>query len=148
MTVQQFFIKWNGKLLDFDGSYGGQCVDLYRQYCQEVLQVPQSPPVNGAAEIWNTYLPEFFEAIPNTPTGVPRKGDIVIWDRKLNGGIGHVAIFSEGNAKEFTSFDQNFPVGSNCHFQKHSYKYVLGWLRHRVDLEVFKKKLIDIINEL
>ena len=43
MTLTQFIKKYLGTKVDFDGKYGAQCVDLYRQYCAEVLGVPQSP---------------------------------------------------------------------------------------------------------
>lgn len=129
MTIQEFFDKYNGKGIDFDGAFGNQCVDLYRQYAKEVAEAPQSPPVRGAADIWDTYLSKHFERVKNTPTGVPQKGDIVIWNKKSGGGYGHVAIFSQGNTKSFTSFDQNWPVGSVCHFEGHYYTNVLGWLR-------------------
>src|SRR3972149_9463219 len=134
MTTQEFFNKWNGKLLDYDGSFGGQCVDVYRQYCKEVLGVPQSPPVVGAADIWTSYLSEYFDRIANTPEGVPIKGDILIWSKNAGGGFGHVSIASVGNTDTFTSFDQNWPVGSLCHFQAHNYTNVLGWLRAKIQV--------------
>ena len=129
MTFEEFTAKWNGKLLDYDGAFGGQCVDVYRQYCKEVFAVPQSPPVVGAADIWESYLSEYFERIGNTPDGVPVKGDIIIWSKFAGGGFGHVAIFSSGDTNNFVSFDENWPVGSVCHFQPHNYTNVLGWLR-------------------
>ncbi len=129
MTLDQFVEKWLGKEIDFDGAYRGQCVDLYRMYCKEVLNVPQSPGVEGAADIWTTYLAEHFDKIPNTPEGVPAKGDIVIWNRKAGGGFGHVAVFIEGNTNEFTSFDQNWPTLSVCTKTKHTYSNVYGWLK-------------------
>ena len=128
MTLDEFVEKYNGKGIDFDGKFSTQCVDLYRQYVKEVLGFPQSPPVEGAKDIWDTYLPEYFRRIENTPYGVPEKGDIVIWGTKI-GKYGHIAIFLEGDAKKFKSFDQNFPVGSLCHIQEHTYTGVLGWLR-------------------
>ena len=127
MTFNQFKEKWQNKVCDFDGFYGGQCVDLYRMYCQEVLDCPQSPKVKGAKNIWDTYLKDCFVRISNTPDGVPENGDIMIWGM---GEYGHVAIFENGDTKTFNSFDQNFPVGSKCHTQSHNYKDVLGWLRY------------------
>ena len=128
MNLDQFITKYNNKIVDFDGAYGGQCVDLYRQYVKEVLNVPQSPPVAGAKDIWNTYLPAHFDRFNNTPLGVPQKGDIIIWGSKY-GPYGHVGVYVSGNVLNFTSFDQNDPVGSRCHLQKHNYNGVLGWLR-------------------
>ena len=128
MTPQEYFKKYEDKYIDYDKFFGNQCTDNYRQYCKEVLQIPQSPPVKGAADIWDTYLKECFIRIPNTPLGVPKQGDILVWSRQLNG-FGHTAICQSANLWNFVSFDQNFPIGSVCHFQKHSYKYLLGWLR-------------------
>lgn len=51
MTLTQFIKTYLGKKVDFDGMYGNQCVDLYRQYCKDVLNVPQSPSVPGAKDI-------------------------------------------------------------------------------------------------
>ena len=132
MKVEEFFAKYNGKGIDFDNYYGFQCVDLYRQYCKECLEYPQSPGVGGAYEIWDTYLKDYFERISNTPDGVPELGDIVIWSKNAGGGYGHVGVFNSGNLDSFVSFDQNWPVGSLCHFQNHNYTNVLGWLRPKV----------------
>lgn len=140
MTVDEFFSKYEGKGINYDGKYGNQCVDLYRQYVKEALSAPQSPPVRGAKDIWSTYLSEHFDRVENTPNAVPQKGDIIIWGSTL-GTFGHVAVFVSGDKNSFTSFDQNFPVEGHynesgdfigtgvCHFQPHSYYAVLGWLR-------------------
>jgi len=128
MTLDEFVEKYNGKGIDYDNKFSTQCTDLYRQYVKEVLGFPQSPPVEGAKDIWDTYLPEYYKRIENTPYGVPEKGDIVIWGTKV-GKYGHVAIFLEGDAKKFKSFDQNYPTGTLCHIQEHTYTGVLGWLK-------------------
>jgi hypothetical protein len=136
MTINEFFDKYQGKGIDFDGSYGFQCMDLYRQYCKEVLEVPQSPPVEGAKDVWTTYLKDHFTQIKNTPTGVPVLGDIIIWDTSV-GKYGHIAVFRDGDENGFASFDQNWPLSVDskgngtgvCHFQAHNYTGVLGWLR-------------------
>ena len=127
MNLNEFISKYDGKGIDFDGAWGDQCVDLFRQYVKEVLRVPQSPPVIGAKHIWDSYLPEHFSRIDNTLRGVPKKGDVVIWGVDF-GEFGHVAIFIEGTTRSFKSFDQNYPLGSKCHIQSHKYTGVLGWL--------------------
>jgi hypothetical protein len=128
MTPDEFFAKYDGKGVDFDGYYGFQCMDLYRQFVKEVLEFPQSPSVNGAVNVWDTYLKDKFDKIENSPTNCPIKGDIVIWSQGV-GQYGHIAICKDGDSNKFTSFDQNWPVGSLCHFQPHNYTNVLGWLR-------------------
>lgn len=126
MTLNEFIAKYDGKGIDFDGHFGAQCVDLYRQYVKEVLGFPQSPPVAGAKDIWDTYLPDYYKRVENTPYGVPEAGDIVIFS---SGTYGHVSIFLEGNTSRFTSFDQNYPSGTLCHKQGHTYSGVIGWLK-------------------
>lgn len=88
MTLDQFITTYSGKKIDFDGAYGGQCVDLYRQYVKEVLNYPQSPKVVGAAEIYDTASNDYYLKIRNSETNVPLKGDIVIWNKNAGGGGG------------------------------------------------------------
>lgn len=130
MTASDFFTKYNGRGIDFDRYYGFQCMDLYQQYNKEVVGGPRiaSPT---AEKVWtsNLYPKEFYTKIANTPSGVPQKGDVIIWNKYANGGPGHIAVYYDGDVMNFRSFDQNWPTGSVCHFQPHNYNYVLGWLR-------------------
>ena len=130
MKLEDFKRKWENKICDFDGFYGGQCTDLYRMYCKEVLGVPQSPLVKGAKNIWTTYLKEHFKQIPNTPEGVPEKGDIVIWGM---GTYGHVGICDHASVSTVTCFEQNWLGGGTrpSEIRRHGYKDVLGWLRYK-----------------
>lgn len=144
MTLDEFIKKYTGKGIDYDGWYGFQCMDLYRQYVKEVLEFPQSIPVPGAKDVWNNYPTQYYERIANTPTGVPNKGDIVIWGPRF-GPFGHIAVFVSGNVNRFVSFDQNFPTGSLCALREHNYTGVLGWLRpKKVDTDPLKK-VIDAV---
>lgn len=142
ITRDEFFNKYNGKGIDFDKSFGNQCVDLYRQYVAEVLGFPQSPPVRGAAWIKDTYDKNLFTWQNNGLFDVPQPGDILIWDQRAAGGFGHVAIFVRGNVLSFTSFDINWPsqgyydkygnfIGTGvAHYQNHNYfGGLVGWLR-------------------
>ena len=137
MTTDEFVSKYNGKTIDFDGVFGGQCMDLYRQFVKEVLGFPQSPPVTGAYQVWDTYLSQYFDRIDNTPSGIPQKGDILIWGQSV-GKYGHIAVYLEGNTSSFKSFDQNWPVGTNCHIQSHNYNGLLGWLTPRSNMNGLK----------
>lgn len=132
MTLDEFVAKYNGQKVDFDGSFGAQCVDLYRQYCQDVLNIPQTPPVVGAYQIFDT-APDAFEKIKNTPLGLPQKGDIMIWAQSY-GGYGHVGIVTQATLSSFTAFEQNDPLGSPCTLKNYSYKAVTGWIRLKPQL--------------
>jgi len=133
MTFIEFANKYNGKFLDFDGRYGYQCMDLMRAYIQEVLRLPPYtlPAVTYAKQVFTNFKPnKYFTKVINTPTAVPKKGDIIFWGWKYptTGVAGHVAIFSEGNVNCFISFDQNYPSRQPCKYVNHSYSGVLGWL--------------------
>lgn len=134
MNLEQFVEKYLGKKIDWDGYYGGQCVDLFRQYIDDVLKFPQPKGVGGAKDFWPNYdtdnaLKNYYDKIPNTPTAVPSAGDVMLWNEKAGGGWGHVAVFLEGNANTFTSFDQNWPKLDVCTKTTHDYKNVFGWLK-------------------
>lgn len=144
MSLDEFVAKWNGKGIDFDKFYGDQCMDLMHQYCVEVLGLSDGRILAAptALEIWtkNPFGKDKFETIANTPTGIPEKGDIMIWkepygrytdEKGVVRYAGHVAIFYDGDEYSFRSFDQNFPTGSKSSLQSHTYTGVVGWLRYK-----------------
>ena len=142
MTIDEFFTKHNGKYVDYDGRYGFQCVDLVRQYINEVLGwAPYTAlPTTGAAKNIFKNFPDggnkYFQKIKNTPEGIPQKGDIVFfktsyWYPWLYGWAGHVEIVSVAWLIGLNDFSQNWPSGSFCKFVNRTYKNCLGWLRPR-----------------
>jgi cell wall-associated NlpC family hydrolase len=133
MTLDIFINKYNGKFIDVDGRYGCQCTDLMRQYLIDVLGLPpySIPAADYAKNIFKNFKSNSqFQKIMNTPTGVPKRGDIVFWGTYpfVTGIAGHVAIFSGGNSYKFISFDQNYPTGATCRYVNHDYRGVMGWL--------------------
>lgn len=143
MTFDEFIKKYTNKGIDYDGYYGFQCVDLFRQYAKEVLNFNQLPPVPYAKDFWGIVTPD-YEKIANTPTGVPKKGDVIIWNSKV-GIAGHIAVFISGNVNTFNSFDQNWPAGTLCHVQNHNYTGVQGWLRPKnIDTDPLAKTIAAV----
>ena len=61
MTLEDFIITYIGKKVDFDGSYGAQCVDLFRQYNKDVWGNPHTGAVKGAKDFLSVFLPISFE---------------------------------------------------------------------------------------
>ena len=135
MTFEQFIAKYNGKYVDFDKRYGYQCVDLMRQYCEEVLNISgyTLPPVTYAKQLF-TNFPNAgttrFTKIYNKPTNSPKRGDIVIWGYYpfVTGWAGHVAICSNAWITGLITFDQNWGNPNFCRYVNHSYRGVMGWL--------------------
>jgi hypothetical protein len=124
------------KKADFDNAYGGQCVDLFRFYVNEVLSLGQPKGVVGAADFWTNYATDLilknnFTQIKNTADFNPLAGDVMVWNKRVGGGFGHIAIVSDDKATldTFNSFDQNWVKISVCEIVKHTYANVYGVLR-------------------
>ena len=136
MTINDFFNAYEGLWIETnktsDTSTLDQCIDAWRTYNRKVVGAPDifgNPP-----DIWANYQQDFYEKIANTPDGVPKLGDVIIWGTKY-GPYGHIAVCTDiADTKTFTSFDQNDPTGEPCHYQPHTYSGVLGWLRPKVDV--------------
>ena len=132
MTLQEFIKKFDKKTVDFDGAYGGQCVDLFNKYLVDVLGITnpiQQFPVASAYQIFGyAKNNSSFVCIPNDPTAVPQAGDIMIWNQGV-GPHGHVGIFVEGDVMSFRSFEQNWNGVQKCIIVNHPYDHVTGWLR-------------------
>jgi hypothetical protein len=47
VRLSDFIEKYNGVAVDYDKAHGAQCVDLARQYWQDVWKVPQ-PELTGS----------------------------------------------------------------------------------------------------
>jgi len=133
MTINEFVEQWNYKPIDLDGMFGNQCMDLMHQFCVEVLGIKDTSVLAAvdANHVWTTFSTikghELFYQTANTPENSPSPGDIVIWGTKI-GQWGHIAICVSAGLYKFISFDQNWPTGSFCHLQEHTYNGVLGWL--------------------
>ena len=136
MTVTDFITKWVSKEADWDNFYQGQCVDLFRYYCDEILEIDQPAGVWGAANFWSNFesdpiLVKNFTKVLNTSDFTPQEGDVMVWNFNAGGGFGHIAICTGENTgtQYFHSFDQNWSRVSYCEVVNHSYKNVYGVLR-------------------
>jgi surface antigen len=131
MQINTFFDAYEGLWVEYrsitNPDTRDQCTDLFLVYNREVVG---APPVYGNADDYFDISSEaFYDRIVNSPTAVPKKGDVIIWGINY-GPYGHIAVCTDiADTKGFTSFDQNDPLKSPCHFQPHSYSGVLGWLR-------------------
>lgn len=106
MTLTQFILKYNGKKVDFDGRFGAQCVDLYRQYCADVLQIPQTPGVEGAKDLIKNS--GCLKITKDSALADYSVGDVLIWDKSQTNQYGHVAILiAVYNTKYFIVFEQD-----------------------------------------
>lgn len=152
MTLEDYIQKYNNKFVEYH-SYSAnsknQCTDNANQYIVEVLGLPAIIGTN--AQQFPDKAGSDYEYILNTPTGIPQKGDLMIWSSADN--VGHIAIFIDGDANKFNSFDQNYPTGTPCHIQSHTYlrPKVIGWLRAKKvsseTIQVLKKDFENLVKK-
>lgn len=141
MIHEEFINKWNGKYVDYDGYFGYQCMDLMRQYVNEVYNlkpyeaIPAAPTAKQC--FYNFKNNQYFKKILNGKYNIPKKGDIIFWGYYpgVTGWTGHVAVYDSGDLYTVIAFHQNYPTGSPCLMKRfgsnkylHGYRGVLGWL--------------------
>lgn len=108
MTIDEFINKTVKTGVDYDGAYGAQCVDLFRQYAKDVLEIPKhTGAVEGAKDLWLNYQNlqkemNYFERIRANCN--PKQGDVAVWDGTPGNKYGHVAIVICAWGKETSWF--------------------------------------------
>ena len=95
MDLLEFTQKHIKTKVDFDKAYGAQCVDLFRQGCQDYWQVPRTEPVEGAKDLVEKYgkspiLKKHFALVKGARCAEP--GDAAVWGATDKNPYGHVAI--------------------------------------------------------
>lgn len=101
MDIQTWMNTVNGKIIDTDGAYGGQCWDVWSSYAQNVYGIPAADTntVDGYAASVYTARYDRSQALQNTftrETGnyTPVYGDVAFWN---GNNMNHVAIVVKDN---------------------------------------------------
>ena len=136
-SYEDFIKSVIGTSFDEDHASGIQCVDLIKRYLKEVFGLNVPNGFGNAIDYYKEYnnkklLNTNFERIENTPSFIPKQGDIMVWNEKRGKGAGHVAICTGiGDTKNFYSYDLNWNNAKKVKEVKHDYKNVLGVLRYK-----------------
>lgn len=137
MTIEEFVKKYNGKKVDYDGVFGAQCVDLFRQYVLDVLGISEHTgscsTSGGAKDLYLDYnkMPlekKYFVRITNK-SFVP--GDVLVWDENGTNKFGHVAIYLGKLDNDFIVFEQNGIAQDGAKIALRSRERLLGGLRKK-----------------
>lgn len=142
--------KLKGKGWDFDNAYGWQCFDLVNFYWNYLTggqlyglyakDIPFNNNFNGLATVYE-----------NTPSFLPQKGDIVVWNGNWGEGAGHVAIVQSANINTFVSLDQNWwGGGANktevAQYISHTYDFPMYFIRpHYKAKSTVKDKVTSVV---
>ncbi len=133
MKLEEFIKKNTGKKVDYDKRYGAQCVDLFRQYCQDVLCIPHTGGVEGAKDLFINYEKmekekRYFSKITGT-SFIP--GDVAIWAESSTNKYGHVAIIVGTINDDLIVFEQDGFKQDGAKIALRSTDRLLGVLRKK-----------------
>jgi hypothetical protein len=138
MTTKEFVDKHIGLKVDFDGHFGAQCVDLFRQFCLEVWNVPHLGGVEGAKDLYLNYekMPtevKYTIRIEYTGTNQPEEGDVVVFRESASNKYGHVAVCLFATKNKIVTFEQDGFNQTGAKIGMWDYSRLLGWLRKKDD---------------
>ena len=136
MNLLEFAAKYCGKKVDFDKAFGAQCVDLFRQYCQDVVGCPHTGSVEpeGAKGLWFQYSQndekKYFDRF--SPWFI-QSGDVAIWDATVKNKYGHVAIvlLADTTTKQLLVLEQDGFAQDGCKLAVRGYENLIGVLRKK-----------------
>lgn len=133
MKLDEFINTYINTKVDFDNAFGAQCVDLFRQYCKDVLDIPHTGSVDGAKDIYLNYYnmegeKRYFYRLPITEI---RTGDVIVWNSSTTNKYGHVAIVIGLTANGVLVLEQDGFKQNGVRFKTRSFENVLGILRFK-----------------
>ncbi len=134
-----------GKNLDLDGCAGVQCVDVAHSFMRDVLGLPIQARGN-AVDYWKNpvkQLKDNFKFVKNTPTYVPKKGVMVVFNATTTNPYGHIAVTTdECTVDKLVIIEQNCGV-KTCRKHTHTYTNLCGFLepknRSNIDAKAVSK---------
>lgn len=135
MTLTHFIKKYNGKKVDFDGAFGAQCVDLFRQYNKEVWGNPHTGAVEGAKDLILNYdnLPLEQKHLEKNPRYFfPKAGDVAVWGASSSNKYGHVAIVVYTEDNNLIVFEQDGFKQDGAKLNIRTDDNLLGFLRKKI----------------
>lgn len=137
MNIQEWINSVDGKTIDMDGAYGGQCWDLWSSYARNVYGIPATDTntVDGYAASVYTARYSRSRALQNTfakesASYTPVYGDVAFWKRS---GMNHVAIVVRDNGNgTLQTISQNPNKAGYLNISKNG---IIGYFhpRNRVD---------------
>lgn len=150
MNLTNYAYAVKGKLIDVDGVYGSQCVDLVKDCVNKVFNITLGTFGWSARTGWfnnsGTFSPDLWERIENdvtNPNQVPEPGDVIFFNTGRYGHVGIVMDAKEGE-NEITVLDQNtwnwdgYWDDDVIKIQKYTYKDVYGWYHYNMNIREYK----------
>ena len=137
MTLEEFVKVYNGRKIDYDGVYGPQCVDLFRQYVWDVLGIKEHTgscaSSGGAKDLFLDYdkMPIEKKYFIRSKQKNWVQGDVLIWDKTDKNQFGHIAIYLGKINNTFIVFEQDGFLKDGAKINIRGRENLLGYLRKR-----------------
>ena len=137
MTLEEFVNVYNGRKVDYDGVYGCQCVDLFRQYVKDVLGIKEHTgscaSSGGAKDLFLDYdkMPIEKKYFIRSKQKNWVQGDVLIWDKTDTNRYGHIAIYLGKINNSFIVFEQDGFKQDGAKINIRGRENLLGYLRKR-----------------
>lgn len=99
MTPHEYYLSVNGKKIDMDGYYGGQCWDLYAHYMKTLGYKYANCTTTGyVKDIWNNRKTNgMLDSCIEVSVNAMQDGDIAVWGNCDACPKSHIAIFRKDN---------------------------------------------------
>lgn len=133
--ISSFINRFAGQKVDFDGAYGAQCVDLFRQWCRDALGIPHTGAVSGAKDLALKYDSLPLEKKYFSLEDAPKAGDAAVWGATSRNPYGHVAIVVSVDGDCILVFEQDGFAQDGCRFAARTSENLIGCLRLREAFE-------------
>lgn len=113
ISFDEFKAEWLGKSVDYDHTFGKQCVDLIRQGFYEMYNLPGGGGVPSAITYWQATPDEVLQKFIRIPNSDGQKGDVVILWGLPGNADGHIG-WATGNktAATIEILEQNGSTGN------------------------------------
>ena len=133
-TPHEFYLETDGRIIDVDHEYGGQCWDLFALFCLEYCNKTFGCIKTGyVIDLWTEFdrvgLGEYFEKVPNNAL---QDGDWAIWTGPcMITNHSHIAMFRIDDENGGGIFLTQNPNGNPnyTHQMWISYQGLVGGLR-------------------
>lgn len=143
---EAWFAGAAGRAVDIDGVGGFQCVDVPKDYGQQIFGVDWHalwPGAGNACDMINTYSPTYFDQILNDPANpgqIPQRGDIIVYAGNAANVDGHIGVVLAADSGGALLMDQDGNLQRPMAVERLGYdnQYTgpcSGWLRPKVSAD-------------
>ena len=131
ITPHEYYLSVNGKKIDMDGAYGGQCWDLYAHYMKTLGYKYANCTTTGyVKDIWNNRKTNgMLDSCIEVSVNELQDGDIAVWGNCDACPKSHIAIFRKDNGNGTGIFLGQNQSGQYVDQKSFTYTGIIGVFR-------------------